>query len=137
MASHKSNEIGMILALLIYLAISFISILGFLHTGAVIGGIHDWNIQLTKQDFMDARTLSTFVYNSFIPPSNLYYSLFEMLLFYISGANPAFFSYILVASFLFLSGVSMFLFGRSLRLSTKACFLMGLFYMLTPVIYDK
>ncbi|RLF04102.1 MAG: hypothetical protein DRJ64_07420, partial [Thermoprotei archaeon] len=72
-----------------------------------------------------------------VPSTMLYERLFEFMLVLFSGFNGEVLSKIVIPLFMFISALTMFYLGKTLRFSDKSAFFMGLFYMLTPVLYNR
>lgn len=72
-----------------------------------------------------------------VPNTLLYERLFELALAVLVRFNGEVLSKIIVPIIMLVSALTMFYLGKVLRFSSKSAFFMGLFYMLTPVLYNR
>ena len=125
----------------IYLIISLVIIWSTLSTYGPIGYRHDWGYAQYSE--MSNKAVSNLFYSwntndlgfSYGYSSPFLYTLLTYSLTFF-GVGGVFLTKSLVFSFLFFSGVFMF-FLASYFMSKRNAFLSGLFYMLTPVMFNK
>ena len=126
-----------------YFALGIISIRDYIFSSGIIGLVHDWNIPGLKYQLIERMNGTFYFWNDIYGISKIYPTfIFERVLFEIPLAilldyNSELFSKFLIVILITIAGISMFYLGKSFRFSNKTSFLMGLFYVLTPLIYNK
>jgi len=131
-----------IVALVSYTILSFLSIYPYLIKEGTLGFRHDWRMPLFFDQFHFRIEESIYLWNGIegfggFPSTTLYERIFEFLVMLLTGFNAELFSKIIVCSFMVISALTMFFLGMTLKFLDKTSFFMGLFYMLTPVLYNK
>jgi hypothetical protein len=126
---------------IIYSILSILSFSGYLSTEGFVGISQDWAVpshsdQLTSK-FMHSFYMWDDVSSLSAYSSRLYYGIFEYCIALIFGLNGELFSKFLVPFLMVIAALTMFYLGKTLKFSGKTAFLMGLFYMLTPVLYNR
>ncbi len=130
-----------VMAFCCYLVMAAVALRGTLLSPGIYGFNHDWMVPpFTSQlsaalDFRwvvsELGSDAEKIYPTGNPVLGSYLLIFPLL-----GAPSSLYSRLLVLGLLSFSGFSMFLFSRSLRLSTFASFLTGIFYMSNPFIFN-
>lgn len=128
----------------IYALVSFLSNAYYIFSPGVIGFRHDWRIPYLPGQVWDRFFEAIFTWNSIsgrgvsgVPNTLLYERLFELALAVLVRFNGEVLSKIIVPIIMLVSALTMFYLGKVLRFSSKSAFFMGLFYMLTPVLYNR
>ena len=139
----KLKLLRMCLLFFSYLTIGMISVKDYIFSRGVLGLFHDWSIPALRTQVQE-RIISTFYFwddtvgISKIYPTYLYERiLFEFPISFLLNFDGEFFSKFLVLILMTIAALTMFYFGKTLKFSDKTAFLMGLFYMLTPVLFNR
>lgn len=123
--------------------LAFIAIHSFLSTPGVLGLRQDWSIPPYPGQLRERFLVGVYTWNDISSVSNtiyntvFYYRVWEYFIAHAIHLNGELLSKILPALFMIMSAISMYYLGRILKLSPTASFIMGLFYMLTPVMYNR
>lgn len=138
---EKWKDIIIIIAVYAILAIAGFSY--YYEQEGLVGIRQDWAIpsfpeQLTQKflgsfyTWEDTDSTSKATYHT-----RVYYGVFEYALAKTVGLNGEILSKIMVPVFMLISALVMFYLGKTLKFSNRSAFFMGLFYMLTPVLYNR
>lgn len=129
--------------LLIYVLLAIIPIHTFFYSPGVLGLRHDWSIPPYPEQLKERLIEGLYTWNDISSVSNaiyntvLYYRLFEYIISTAVDFNGDVLSKVIPAIFMVLSALTMYFLGKTLRFSEQASFSMGLFYMLTPLLYNR
>ncbi len=138
------SKLSQILSIIVsYFALGLVSIRDYIFSSGIIGLVHDWNIPALKYQLIERMDSSFYFWNDIYGISKIYPTfIFERVLFEIPigiilDFNSELFSKLLIAILITISGICMFYLGKGLKFSNKTSFLIGLFYVLTPLMYNK
>ncbi len=127
--------------IILYLLISLFCIRSILINYGVVGYRHDWNYPQYGELISHRNKLITYPWvRDNLGYSPIYHStaIYDWIIYLLSsiGVGGVFITKLLLFSFLFFSGIFMFLLAKSF-VKKRFAFYSGLFYMLNPVIFNK
>lgn len=137
-----SNKILTLFVVIIYYILAFISLRKLFLSEGIIGLRHDWPIPPYSEQLVERFKEIFYIWNDIIGyspphPALIYYRIFEAILYPILGFNGEYVSKVIVIVMITISGFSMFLLLRSFGKGMISSFMAGLFYMFSPVVFNR